>query len=59
MVGKMGIVRLVGELILDGFCMIAELPKGRSVITRLPHLVYKSPWKRLGGAGYIDPAPAG
>ena len=39
--------------------MIAELPKGGSVIVRLPHLVYTSPWKRLGGAGYIYPAPAG
>ena len=53
MFGKMGMVGLVGKLILGGFCMIAELPKGGSVTVRLPQLVYTSPWKRLGGPGYI------
>ena len=59
MVRKRGMVRLVGELILGGFCMIVQLPKGGSVILKLVHLAYTSPCKHLGGAGYINPALAG
>ena len=55
----MGVIILGGRLSFGGFCTFVKLPKRGSVRVGLPRLVYSSPWKRLAGAGKIDPAPAG